>query len=374
MFRVIALQAYAEVSMHFTQLFHVRPKGFGQALLLGRMASSISGNRAGDERGSKRGHSDDQDMVEVVEVKEKRPDNRTCRFCLEPTPYRMLAAHIMGCAAAQTVTIAYAQEKKMQPLGMSPATPPPTTLQSRVAIAVVGGMSKELGERFLMLMQVAELFWSDQPSTRPDHRGHLKAVGYCHRFMQKYKLNFNDTEALVESIGYFLEDWINHSPLVNLYNDMVEPRVEREMVDMICKSFKMGRPDAPNAFIGKSYVPVQHAEGHAPPPPVARLLRVPACVDSCQQCAISCLQCSACPMRKDVNDQGPTILFQYLHGKVHGSRLRSRVYFVIDDTAYEITAGFCAVFNAAKVAHGAWAPEGVGGFFGLAVVNRHRAS
>ena len=105
-------------------------------------------------------------------------------------------------------------------------------------------------------------------------------------------------------------------------------------------------------FFGMNYTPSSAA--HPPPAPVARLLRVAPCTESCHTCRCSgCAECPACCLHLDRDEASFSLGCFWQHRKVKPA---DRVWFAVGGKAFCIAGGLTVAFHGGHSLHGVWAP------------------
>jgi hypothetical protein len=94
---------------------------------------------------------------------------------------------------------------------------------------------------------------------------------------------------------------------------------------------------------------------HDPPPPVAHLLRVRSCLDSCVICQTKgCVVCPYCAVGYDGTGESLTLLFM---AQTPRTPVKYQSFFVIEGQAYRIAGGLAVMFHGLSSPHGTWSPS-----------------
>jgi len=230
---------------------------------------------------------------------------------------------------------------------------------------IVGAVPLKVQKKLQRLIAKGNRYWDTwtQKSSRPTHKGRLHGVG-----LQLSRNNtFPGTEQLQEDCNEVLRSMLNTTMVDILKNASNED---------VWSSFRWYRPPAlPSAdpgvaardpvdggavqsYVGQGYMAVFNnaSESHGPPVPVAKLLGVKSCKETCIICkSQGCKACGECCVHVD-NDQSASIL---LGLQEENPVLDEMAFFVMGNKAYPLAGGRAFLFDGKVVPHGVWcSPKG----------------
>ena len=222
---------------------------------------------------------------------------------------------------------------------------------------VVGGCSKEIVRMLDAVFALGDQHWTKK-GTRPEHRGRLAPFGWCKRWKMRHRGHVSMQASVASLYALFRE-----LPIFHKFNTIARHReflnvYPNAKIEQLPPLIFNGLSDGTNCYFGDRYMAINKAfTDHAPPPPVARWLKVASCHEKCEVCRTSgCIKCAACPIHLDRQDATLTALVQH---QPRSTPMSQACFFVLGDRCYPIRDGFTAIFPGALVPHGLWAPQNV---------------
>lgn len=230
---------------------------------------------------------------------------------------------------------------------------------------IVGAVPVEVQKKVQGLIAKGNQYWDTwkEKSSRPTHKGRLHGVGL--QLSRNY--TFPGTEQLQENCNDVLQGMLSTAMVEMLKNATNED---------VWRSFRWYHPPglpsaepgvavrdpsdggAVQSYIGQGYMAVFNnaSDSHGPPVPVAALLGVPSCKETCPTCrSQGCQACGECCVHVD-NDQSASIL---LGLQEEHPVLDEMAFFVMGNKAYPLAGGRAFLFDGKVVPHGVWcSPKG----------------
>ena len=94
---------------------------------------------------------------------------------------------------------------------------------------------------------------------------------------------------------------------------------------------------------------------HNPPPGVARVLKVPSCVEACESCQhVGCQHCPNCCLYIKKPVRG----FSLVACTQRACKAKERAYICVGSKAWAMSGGVALLFDAENIPSGIWVPEG----------------
>jgi len=229
---------------------------------------------------------------------------------------------------------------------------------------IVGTLPPTVQEKVQALVKKGNVYWNTwkNKSSRPLQKGRLHGVG-IHLSRNK---TFPGTAELRDLCNEVLGDMLDTPAVDTLHTATNED---------VWQGFRWYKPPAlpsrepgvavrdpadggaVQTYIGQGYMAVlaNCSEDHAPPPPVAKLLGVPSCTETCPTCREEGLQaCEECCVHVD-NDQSATLL---LGIQEEDPVVDEMAFFVMGNKAFPLAGGRVFLFDGKVVPHGVWCMKG----------------
>ncbi|CAK8996379.1 Uncharacterized protein SCF082_LOCUS4761 [Durusdinium trenchii] len=239
---------------------------------------------------------------------------------------------------------------------------------------IVGPVPLEVQEKMQKLIEKGNQYWDTwtDKSSRPTHKGRLHGVG----LQLSRNITFPGTEQLQEQCNEVLREMLGTS-MVQLLRNASNADVWRSFRWYTPPSLPAAQPGVAErdgeggtvqSYIGQGYMAVLNncSEAHGPPVPVAKLLGVPSCKDTCPTCrSQGCQACSECCVHVD-NDQSASVL---LGIQEENPLIDEMAFFVMGNKAFPLAGGRSFFFDGKVVPHGVWRPQR-GHYKGMAFVRK----
>ncbi|CAE7247820.1 unnamed protein product, partial [Symbiodinium pilosum] len=229
---------------------------------------------------------------------------------------------------------------------------------------VVGPVPESVHEKVQALIKQGNTYWDTwaEKSSRPLQKGRLHGVGI--------QLSRNRT-------------FPGTAQLRGRCNEVLGEMLDTEMVEVlnnatnedVWQSFRWYKPPAlpsrepgvasidpadggsVQSYIGQGYMAVLSncSEDHAPPVPVAKLLGVPSCKETCPTCrSKGCQACEECCVHVDQDHSASLLLGIQEEDPI----IDQMAFFVMGNKAFPLAGGRAFLFDGKVVPHGVWCMRG----------------
>jgi len=229
---------------------------------------------------------------------------------------------------------------------------------------VVGPVPQIVHEKVQALIQQGNTYWDTwaEKSSRPQQKGRLHGVGIQ---LSRNRI-FPGTAELRGKCNEVLADMLD--------TDMVKV-LENATNSDVWQSFRWYKPPAlpkkdpgvaavdpadggsVQTYVGQGYMAVLSncSEKHSPPPPVAKLLGVPSCKETCPTCrSKGCQACEECCVHVDQDHSASLLLGIQENDPV----IDQMAFFVMGNKAFPLAGGRAFIFDGKVVPHGVWCMRG----------------
>mmetsp|Transcript_126565 Transcript_126565/g.300613 ORF Transcript_126565/g.300613 Transcript_126565/m.300613 type:complete len:442 (+) Transcript_126565:49-1374(+) len=239
---------------------------------------------------------------------------------------------------------------------------------------VVGAVPTKVKKKVQALIDKGNRYWDTwaEKSSRPQQKGRLHGVG-----LQLSRNNtFPGTEQLQDMCNDVLQEMLD-SGMVQMLNNASNEDVWQSFRWYHPPKLPSAQPGvavrdpmdggAVQSYIGQGYMAVLNncSQAHGPPLPVARLLGVKSCRDTCTICrSKGCQACDECCVHVD-NDQSASVL---LGIQEENPIVNEMAFFVMGSKAFPLAGGRAFLFDGKVVPHGVWCMRGQ--YQGMAFVKK----
>eukprot|EP00930_Biecheleria_cincta_P095450 TRINITY_DN87411_c0_g1_i1.p1 TRINITY_DN87411_c0_g1~~TRINITY_DN87411_c0_g1_i1.p1 ORF type:complete len:462 (-),score=68.02 TRINITY_DN87411_c0_g1_i1:60-1415(-) len=291
-----------------------------------------------------------------------RERSRTCFTCFQTLP-------------AQTELFGHGghHEDCIQAWHLGRGKPALFELDGQPFHCVVGPVTNELKKRVDRLVKRGNVHWAswNKDSSRPDQKGRLHGIGMS----LSSHIHFKGTHSLRDEAQAVLDDLLA-SPIVALFNDashdINRPRYpEYKSPPLPSLQPGVGNLDVDggclNTYVGQGYMAVRAnaSQHHGPPVPVAKLLGVASCKNTCLTCKMQgCQACCDCCMRVDSDDS----ISLLLGVQEPETQPQDMAFFCMGNKAFPLAGGRAFLFDGKRIPHGVWCMHGH--YVGMAFVKK----
>jgi len=252
-------------------------------------------------------------------------------------------------------------EQCTRPCFLSKEIPPLFERQGRFYNCMVGAVPSKIQEKVHKLVQNGAPYWTK--SSRPFQKGKLFGVGGA-LSAEAGAAMFPGTSSLKPITNEILEGLLD-TPMAEIFEQANREGRWSNFIDYIPPPLPSPVPGVAsldgirvlNAYVGLNYMHVRDkytAYQHGPPPPVAKFLGTPSCVQTCPQCKISCVDCKDCCIHLD-DDESVSVLIGI---QDRNPPIDQAGFFVMGDHAFPLAGGRAFLFDGRRVPHGVWCLHG----------------
>jgi len=242
---------------------------------------------------------------------------------------------------------------------------------------VVGAVPAKIQEKVRRLVKKGNGYWETwrRTSSRPEQKGRLHGVGLS----LSSKVPFPGTEPLREDCTEVLLKLLD-TPAVRVLNKLTEngkADARSAFKGYVPPPLPAAEPGVAvqdpadggvlQAYIGQGYMAVRAnvSHNHGPPLPVAKLLGVPSCKETCKTCKHrGCMACEDCCVHVD-NDDSVSLLLGLQETETEVDKM---AFFVMGSRAFPLAGGRMFLFDGKVVPHGVWCMRG--DYTGMAFVKK----
>ncbi|CAE8592445.1 unnamed protein product [Polarella glacialis] len=261
----------------------------------------------------------------------------------------------------------------LHPWRLGRGIPPFFELDGKPFHCMVGPVPTTTQEKMRQLAQKGNSFWDkwNRASSRPEQKGRLHAIGIS----LSSHLHFKGTGNLMEDAQEILLSMLD-SPLVGMLNSSSQDKTSPLYPTYVPQALPSAESGVAvldvdggvlNAYVGQGYMAVRAnvTDKHGPPVPVAKLLGLRSCKQTCLVCRMrGCGACEDCCVHVD-NDDSASLL---LGLQDESPNVDEMAFFVMGDKAFPLAGGRAFLFDGKAVPHGVWCMHGE--YTGMAFVKK----